>query len=157
MKRHTTITRYGRSLGAVLALLCATVFATQGLAADKKPVQVGTVTMEQFQVAFIGSANAGTGKLHYKGKTYPFRISGLGIGGIGISVIDAHGEVYDMKKLADFPGVYGQARAGIVLGTVGKGGMVLENTHGVYLRIATKRKGVALSLGADGIVIQMDN
>jgi len=137
--------------------LCATVFATQGLAADKKPVQVGTVTMEQFQVAFIGSANAGTGKLHYKGKTYPFRISGLGIGGIGISVIDAHGEVYDMKKLADFPGVYGQARAGIVLGTVGKGGMVLENTHGVYLRIATKRKGVALSLGADGIVIQMDN
>ena len=156
MPRHHSVIRHGRGLGAVLAILLATVFATHGVAAEKKPVQVGTVTMEEYQVAFIGSVNAGSGKLHFQGKTYPFRISGLGVGGFGISKIDAYGEVYDMKNVADFAGVYGQARVGIVVGTVGKGTMWLENPKGVYIRITTKRTGVALSLGVDGIVIQMD-
>jgi hypothetical protein len=156
MEIHHSITRYGQALGAALVVLFATVFATPAFTADKKPVQVGTITMEQIQVALIGSGNSGTGKLQYKGKTYPFRIAGLGVGGIGISKIDAHGEVYDMKNIADFAGTYGQARSGIVVGTVSKGSMWLENSKGVYLRVTTKRQGVALSLGADGIVIQMD-
>ncbi len=156
MDRHHSVASYGRVLGAALVVLCASVFATQGLAAEKKPVQVGTVTMEQLQIAFIGSANFGDGKLHFQGKTHPFQVSGLGIGGIGISTIDARGEVYDMKNTADFPGLYVQARAGIVLGTVGKGGLWLENNNGVYIRLTAKRKGLALSLGADGVVITMD-
>ncbi len=156
MDRHHSVASYGRVLGAALVVLCASVFATQGLAAEKKPVQVGTVTMEQLQIAFIGSANFGDGKLHFQGKTYPFQVSGLGIGGIGISKIDARGEVYDMKNIADFSGLYVQARAGIVLGEAGKGGLWLENNNGVYIRLTAKRKGLALSLGADGVVIKMD-
>ena len=156
MDRHHSVASYGRVLGAALVVLCASVFATQGFATEKKPVQVGTITMEELQVAFIGSANFGDGKLHFQGKTYPFQVSGLGIGGFGISKIDAHGEVYDLKNIADFSGLYVQARAGIVLGTVGKGGLWLENTNGVYIRLTAKRTGIALSLGADGVVIQMD-
>jgi hypothetical protein len=37
--------------------------------------------------------------------------------GIGISKIDATGEVYGLQRLRDFAGVYGEARYGIALGT----------------------------------------
>ncbi len=102
------------------------------------------------------SGNVGGGKLHYKGRTYPFSIGGLGVGGIGISTIDATGEVYDLKRLTDFDGAYGQARTGIVLGDKSAGSLWLENTEGVYIRLTAKRKGIALSLGVDGIYIKFD-
>jgi hypothetical protein len=149
---------HGRALAvvlSVLALIVSSVGAAEVAAADKQPV--GTVTMDQMSVAFIGSANFGDGKLMFQGKTYPFKVSGLGIGGIGISTIDAKGEVYELKDVADFPGAYGQARAGMVFGTVSKGSMWLENTKGVVLNLKAKREGLALTLGADGVVIQMDN
>jgi hypothetical protein len=31
----------------------------------------------------------------------------------------------------------------------------LQNTNGVYLRLSAQRKGLSLSLGADGMVIQL--
>jgi hypothetical protein len=33
--------------------------------------------------------------------------------------------------------------------------MWLQNTNGVYLRLHAQRKGLSLSLGADGMVIQL--
>jgi len=136
---------------ALIALQHGSAFAQ-----SKRPQQSGTITIEQLQVAFIFSANVGGGKLHYKGKTYSFSIGGLGVGGIGISSIKATGEVYDLKRLADFDGGYAQARTGIVLGDKSAGSLWLENSEGVYIRLSAKRKGIALSLGIDGIYIKFD-
>lgn len=138
---------------ALLTLACVFVVSTQGLAAEEQPV--GTVQIDQVQVAFLLSGKLGSGKLHFNGKTHAFKIGGLGVGGIGISSIEAYGQVYDLKKLADFSGVYGEARTGFVLGEGNSGGLWLKNTNGVRLHLEPKRKGVALSLGADGIVITM--
>ena len=146
-----------KALGFAMAF--AALIAIQhgsALAQSGKPQPSGTITINQGQIAFIFSANVGGGNLHYKGKTYPFSISGLGVGGIGISSIKATGEVYDLHKLSDFDGVYGQARTGIVFGTVSAGTLWLENGDGVYLRLKAKRKGVMLALGADAIIIQFD-
>ena len=146
-----------RALG--LALVAFAVIALQhgaAFAQSKRPQQSGTITIKQLQVAFMLSGNVGGGKLHYKGKTYPFSIGGLGVGGIGISKIEATGEVYDLKRLADFDGGYGQARTGIVLGDKSAGSLWLENSEGVYIRLSAKRKGIALSLGVDGIYIKFD-
>ncbi len=146
-----------KALGLAMAVLA--VIALQhgsAVAQSKRPQQTGTITIKQLQVAFMFSANVGGGKLHYKGKTYPFSIGGLGVGGIGISSIEATGEVYDLKRLADFDGGYGQARTGIVLGDKSTGSLWLENSEGVYIRLSTKRKGIALSLGIDGIYIKFD-
>jgi hypothetical protein len=146
-----------RALG--LALVAFAVMSFQistAFAQSKRPQQSGTITIDQIQVAFMFSGNVGGGNLHYKGKTYPFSIGGLGVGGIGISSIKATGEVYDLKRLADFDGAYGQARTGIVLGDKSAGSLWLENTEGVYIRLTAKRKGIALSLGVDGIYIKFD-
>ncbi len=76
----------------------------------------GFVDMEQVQAAFIGSGGGGSGTLTFRGQTYPFAVGGLGIGGIGASTIDASGEVYGLKTLADFPGAYAQGRYGFAIG-----------------------------------------
>lgn len=159
MKYTSSYQRVGlRALGLATALFAfSALLQSSAIAQSTKLKQSGTVTVNQAQVAFIFSGNVGGGKLQYKGKTYPFSIGGLGVGGIGITSIDASGEVYNLKKLSDFEGGYGEARTGLTLGTnVMKSGLWLQNPKGVYIRLQAKRKGVALSLGLDLIYISMD-
>jgi hypothetical protein len=102
--------------------------------------------MSQVHAADIGSGNAGNGTLRYRGRTYPFNVGGLGVGGIGISKIDARGEVYEPERLRDFP--YIQGRYGFALGIASTGDLWLKNGNGVILRQVAKRQGLMLSLGA---------
>lgn len=139
---------------AVAGVLIATGLAAGALAADL--TKSGSVHIEQYQVAFIGSGNLGGGTLSYQGKTYKFTIGGLGIGGFGVSKITATGDVYNMKDLSDFEGAYGQARTGFAAADMGGGTLWLENQAGVYMKLATQREGLALSLGGDAVYIDFD-
>ena len=141
---------------AIAALILTVLSYGPAFAQSSKLEESGTVTIEQVQVAFVFSGNVGGGKLRYKGKTYPFNIGGLGVGGFGISSIEATGTVYNLFRLNDFAGAYGQARTGIVVGNLSKGTLWLENPQGVYMKLAAKRTGIALSLGVDGIIIGFD-
>ncbi len=157
--KYTSLYRKAGRKALGLAMAVVAVVALQhgsAFAQSSKLTQSGTVTINQAQVAFIFSGNVGGGKLHYKGKTYPFSIGGLGVGGIGVSSIEATGEVYNLKRLSDFDGAYGQARAGIVAAGLSKGSLWLENPQGVYIRLTAKRKGIALALGLDAIYIKFD-
>jgi hypothetical protein len=111
----------------------------------------GTVEIEQVQIAFLYSGNLGGGRLYFKGKSHPFSVGGLGIGGIGISKMQAVGQVYNLKDVRDFPGAYGQARYGFAAGDTSGGKLWLQNTMGVVIELAAKREGLALSLGADAV------
>jgi hypothetical protein len=115
----------------------------------------GTIEIDQTQMALLISGSLGGGVLHYQGKSYEFKLGGLGIGGIGISQIKAKGEVYSLDDLADFPGVYGQVSTGWAAGATKSGGMWLQNPKGVTLRLDTERDGLILTAGAEGVVIRM--
>jgi hypothetical protein len=115
----------------------------------------GTVEMNQVQAAFIGSGGGGSGSLNFRGRTYPFAVGGLGIGGIGASTINANGEVYGLNSLADFPGAYAQGRYGAVIGNASAGDLWLRNEKGVIMHLKAKRTGLMLSLGGDAVVISM--
>ncbi len=91
-----------------------------------KPLS-GYVQMTQVQAAYLGSGNAGNGTLRYRGRTYPFMVGGLGVGGIGISKIEAKSEVYGLERLRDFPGAYIQGQYGFALGTTSAGDLWLKN------------------------------
>lgn len=136
---------------AISALLVMSI--GPGLAKSAEPS--ATVEIEQIQIAFIGSGNLGGGKLHYNGKTYSFKVGGLGIGGYGASKITATGEVYGLESLDQFPGAYVQGRAGFAAADKSKGGMWMSNTHGVQIRLDADRKGLALALGADAVYIKL--
>ncbi|MGH6619900.1 MAG: hypothetical protein ACREF6_10185 [Alphaproteobacteria bacterium] len=145
------LTRRGFSL-SLLAGIGASL--TPSLAAEKY-VESGTVTIEQVQIAFIGSGNLGGGTLLYGGKKYDFTVGGLGIGGYGVSKMEATGTVYNLRNAADFSGAYVQARYGLAVGELSTGSLWLENARGVALNLKAKRTGLALSLGADAIYINL--
>ena len=116
----------------------------------------GTVDMEQVQVAYIGSAGGGSGTLFYQGNAYPFHVGGLGVGGIGVSTLDAQGEVYKLASVAQFPGAYAQGRYGYAIGSTSGGDLWMQNESGVIMHLKAKRTGLMLSLGGDAVVISMD-
>ena len=139
---------------AALLSLAACTTQSGSMSLQGKPLS-GYVEMTQVQAAYIGSGNAGKGTLRYRGHTYPFTVGGLGVGGIGISKIEARGEVYGLERLRDFPGAYIQGRYGLAIGTASTGDLWLKNGNGVIMRLVAKRQGLMLSLGGDAVVIQM--
>lgn len=141
----------GSGARALLLACGLSLTAVAAAAEDLKPS--GTVTIDQVQVAFMLSGNLGGGVLTFEGKSYEFTVGGLGVGGFGASSIHARGTIYNLKRLEDFVGAYGQARTGIAAGDQGGGTLWLENSKGVYMELESERKGLALSLGADAVYI----
>jgi len=113
------------------------------------------MSINQTQIACIGSAAVGGGTLFFRGRSYPFTINGLGVGGIGASKIKATGDVYQLARVSDLEGVYGQVRLGWALADQGNGRLWLQNDKGVVLRLRTKREGLMLAAGADAVRIQL--
>jgi len=161
------VTKIGGALVATLLLLvagCASSPPTSPVAeappaaesAAPEPAPVATVEIDKWQLGAIGKVSWGTGTLIYQGRRIPFRIGALGVGGVGATRIRATGEVSNMTDIAQFPGVYVQLRAGLTVpGGQLTGPIVLQNTRGVRLRLAPVRTGLALAIGADGVVIEM--
>lgn len=140
---------------AALLALAAGLF--MGAPASAQVSSLGPVNasirIQQFQVAFIGSGALGGGTVTYRGRRYGITVGGLGVGGMGASKLTATGSVYGLHRLDDLAGPYLQIREGWALGDTGRGRLWLRNNKGVTLRLATRRQGLQLALGADGVVI----
>jgi hypothetical protein len=137
-----------------LALFCSLLATAHAQSGSLGPAD-GQVSIHQVSVAFIGSASVGGGTLRYRGRTYRFKVGGLGVGGMGASRLDAGGNVYGLRQLTDFEGAYLQVRSGFAAGDVGRGTMRLRNAHGVVMRLRAQRRGLALTLGADGMIVTL--
>ena len=97
----------------------------------------------------------GHGTLHYKGKDYKFKIEGLTVGEVGMTTAKATGNVYDLKNLEDFDGVYGAAGAGIAV-QEGKGATALINTKKVQIVLTSQTKGANLKVAAEGLKVKLE-
>jgi hypothetical protein len=143
----------GRSvMFALTALLLAAALSTTALAQEPS----GTVTIDEYQLAYIFSGSVGGGKLTFQGNTYDFKVGGLGIGGIGASHISAYGEVYNLKEVVAFPGTFAQGAVGYSVTNQGEGQLWLQNQNGVVLHLQTSQQGLGLTAGVSGILISMD-
>ena len=131
-------------------------YAQEELKEPPKEKPSGHVTIEQIQVAFIGSGAVGGGTLTFEGKEYKFKVAGLGVGGFGASRLSAKGEVYGLKKLEDFSGAYGELRMGWAAGDMGSGHFWLRSAKGVYLKLEGTRQGLQLAAGAEGVIISLE-
>ena len=120
----------------------------------KKPS--GTVSIDETQIAFIVGGSFGKGELKFQGKKHDFKINGISAGAnFGASKISAVGEVYDLKKLADFPGTYVQLEGSITLAG-GVGGTVLKNQNGVIMRLQSTSQGLQFNLSSSGVTVKME-
>ena len=151
----STVSRLALASVCFLWLAGCTGGVALGPDAVKGQTPDGFVEMHEVQAAYIGSGSGGGGVLSFRGGQYPFNVGGVGVGGFGLSTIEATGEVYNLRDLGQFPGTYGQARYGFAIGTASAGDLWLQNEAGVIMHLKAKRTGLMLSLGGDAVVISM--
>jgi hypothetical protein len=132
------------------AMLC---FAPTGRAAEEKKPDA-TVKMSGKSVAAGVGFSWGSGVLTYQGKQYPFSVSGLSAGNIGVSGAELSGEVFNLKSLDDFNGNYTSAGAGATVAG-GGGGMTMKNQNGVVMNVVGTTRGLTFKLGVDGMKVQL--
>jgi hypothetical protein len=73
-------------------LLPFLLVANAAMSEDKTPS--GTVTIDETQIMWMVGGSIGGGTFNYQGKTCKFKLQG---------------DVFDLKNVADFAGVYGEA------------------------------------------------
>lgn len=140
-------------LAVGLALACLCVQALPAGAQEGQAESAGTVRMRIGRGSMIVSITGGSGTLSFQGQDYPFKVGGLGLGLLGVSVVEAEGEVFQLKRVEDFAGSYVQGGADYAFGG-GKGVLWLRNTKGVTMKLRSVTKGVSLSAAGEGLVIQ---
>jgi hypothetical protein len=113
-----------------------------------------TVKMTGKSVAAGVGYSWGSGVLTYQGKEYPFTISGLSAGDIGISTAELSGEVTNLKNIADFNGNYTSFGAGITVAGGGSG-MTMRNQNGVVMNVVATTRGLTFKLGVDGMKVEL--
>jgi hypothetical protein len=115
---------------AMVVLVICTGFATSSHA--QAP---GYVRVVFAKAGLIAGAGGGRGVLTYRGRDYPFRVSGLSLGvTIGASAMRLKGRVSGLREVKDFAGTYD---------AVGGGGAFVGGVGGVQL---TNKKGVMITL-----------
>ena len=137
------------AVGGILLALTGSVLAQ----APKKPD--ATVKLTEGSVAAGIGWSWGRGTLSYKGKTYKFKVEGLSVGEVGITKAQATGNVFSLKNLEDFSGIYRAASAGATA-VKGKDITALENDKGVVLELKSATKGASLKLALEGLKLALE-
>jgi hypothetical protein len=92
----------------------------------------------------------GGGTLTYKGKDYPISVTGISVGDVGVTKLEASGSVYNLTKLEDFDGNYTAAAAGATLAG-GASAVAMKNQNGVKVNLVATTQGVKIVLGGGGV------
>jgi hypothetical protein len=149
-KERSNNMKHLKHIGTVLFIMVL----LSGCASSQKEMPSGSIHFEQWQFMAILGGDWGEGSVGFNGKTYKFKVKGIGVGGIGGQKLSATGSVYNMNDISDLEGTYFQARAGLTV-VKGRGGLWLKNNKGVTLHIVTKTTGLALSVGMEGLNLEL--
>lgn len=145
-----------RDLGCVAALAALTACSIAPSVPDAESVAglrpSGTVTLEE---AVAGGAEAGRGTLHFRGRSYPFRLVGGVTGPGGGVALRGSGTVYRLERLSDFAGIYTQGSGPPGIDTSSRADLWLRNEAGVIVHVRGEREGVSVSLGRSHVVVEL--
>jgi hypothetical protein len=139
---------FGRS--AAVAVILAGVSSASAFATP-----VANISFHGGSVAFIGGVNWGSGRMHYQGRRYGLKVSGVSIGAIGASSYDAVGRIYNLRRASDVEGAYAAVEASATAGA-GAGEIDMKNDKGVEIRAHSTSAGLKLQLGGSGVNIRLD-
>jgi lipid-binding SYLF domain-containing protein len=139
------------TFGTVLiaSLAAVTGFSTQARA------DTGQVAVVFTKGGFIVGAGGGEGVLLYRGKKYPFTVSGMSVGlTIGASTTKFVGRALNLKGPASIEGSYAVGGAGGAI-AAGAGAVQLQNGNGVILQLSGPRVGAEVSAAVGGVTIRL--
>jgi hypothetical protein len=134
---------------ALFAMLTSAAVTTPASA------ETGTVRVIFTKGGFIVGVGGGEGVLTFRGKNYPFTVSGASIGfTVGASTTKLVGRALNLRSPGDIAGSYAVAGAGGAL-AAGAGGVQLQNANGVILQLSGPKVGVELSAAMGGVTIAL--
>src|SRR5258706_7606479 len=117
--------------------------------------ETGSVVVVFTKGGLILGVGGGEGVLTFRGRHYPFTVSGASIGfTIGASTTKLVGRALNLRSPGDIAGNYSAAGAGGAL-AAGAGGVQLQNANGVILQLSGPKVGVELSAALAGVTIAM--
>ena len=134
---------------ALLGFLVSASLATPSLA------ETGSVSVVFTKGGFIVGVGGGRGVLTFRGKHYPFTVSGMSVGfTIGASTTKFVGRALNLHSPGDLAGSYAAGGAGGAL-AAGAGGVQLQNANGVILQLSGPKVGAEVSAAVGGVTITM--
>ena len=136
-------------LVATLGLLVSVGVATPTWA------ETGAVSVVFTKGGFIVGVGGGKGVLTFRGKHYPFTVSGMSVGfTVGASTTKFVGRALNLHNPGDLAGSYAAAGAGGAVAG-GAGGVQLQNAKGVILQLSGPKVGAEVSAAVGGVTIAM--
>jgi hypothetical protein len=126
-----------------------------GLATPSYTQALGSVRVVFAKAGLVAGAGGGRGVLTYRGRDYPFRVSGLSLGvTIGASIMRLTGSVSGLRDVKDFSGTYDAAGGGGAwIG--GLGGVQLSNGKGVLITLQGVEAGMEFAANRSAIRISL--
>jgi hypothetical protein len=143
-------------LSRITKLAVALIAVTVVLASATLPSQAdnGRVRIRITKAGFIIGVGGGEGVLNFKGRNYPFRVSGISGGTIGVAHMDLIGTAHNLRRPSDIAGSYTAGSASIAVVGGAKVARV-QNTNGVVLELHGAQVGLELSLNLGGATVTM--
>ena len=113
----------------------------------------GSIRFNVLKAGFVLGGSAGSGTLHFHGRTYRLSIGGVSYGfTFGASSTDFYGTVSHIRRASDVGGVYAAAGAGAAIGA-GAGALVLTNQNGAVLTLSGRQVGAIVAADLNGLAI----
>jgi hypothetical protein len=142
-----------RAIAAYLAAIAVFAFA---VAATPSLAQApGYVRVKFVKAGLMVGAGGGSGVLTYRGRDYPFRVSGLSLGvTAGASVSRLKGWASGIRQVSDFAGSYSSVSAGGAF-VGGVGGVHLANQKGVRIDLQGPRAGMEFAANLSEVRISL--
>ena len=149
-ERLTAILRRPRGRLAALMLIALIVPTTPILAQAS-----GQVRVKIMKAGLLVGGGAGKGVLTYRGRNYPFRVSGLSLGvTVGASFGRLEGWASGIREISDFAGTYNSVGGGAALAG-GINGAQLRNDKGVTMVLQGPKAGLEFAANLSTIMISL--
>ncbi|WLB56727.1 hypothetical protein AB7008_35700 [Bradyrhizobium sp. 521_C7_N1_3] len=133
---------------AALALLLLAMPAAPSFAQASGHVQVRFL-----KAGLLVGGGTGSGVLNYRGRNYPFKVSGLSVGiTAGATVGRFDGRASGIREVGDFVGTYSSVGGGFAL-VGGVNGVHMRNEKGVTIVLQGPKAGVELASNISAITI----
>src|SRR5712671_1557324 len=148
--------RKAETMSPTIRLAVIALFAVVLPAASSLAQAPGYVRVKFAKAGVMVGAGSGSGVLTYRGRDYPFRVSGLSLGvTAGASVSRLEGWASGIKQVSDFAGTYSSVGGGGAF-VAGAGGVGLGNEKGVRLALQGLKAGMefAANLGSFNISLK---
>jgi hypothetical protein len=135
---------------SLIALGSGSVMAAEACAGEGGLTKSGTLVASAKSVGFMAGIRWGGGEVTLNnGQKFNFKFKGLKLLDTGAAATDFVGEVYNLKRVEDFIGVYYGAAANLKI-VKGKGEVVVNNSKCVVVKAKASGMGIQLSAPAPG-------